>query len=93
MENRKTPSSIEYASEPLGPRVISVHALPDYQLALVFDNGEHRTFDASPLLDYPVFSPLRSEAFFRLVRVQYGTVCWPGDIDYCPDTLYQQSHG
>lgn len=91
MENRIN-DDIVVATSPLGPRVVAVHPLADYQLALTFSNGEQRTFDAKPLLDYPAFRPLRSETFFRSVRVQFGTICWPGDIDYCPDTLYQQSH-
>ena len=89
MEDRL--DEIIVGAEPLGPRVVSVRPLADYKLALTFNNGEHRTFDASPLLDVPAFRPLRSETFFNMVRVQYGTVCWPGDIDYCPDTLYAQS--
>lgn len=84
-------SDIAFGPEPLGPRVTAVQPLPDYKLALTFGNGEQRVFDAAPLLDYPAFKPLKDKAFFALVRAQYGTVCWPGDIDYCPDTLYQQS--
>lgn len=91
MENRFD-DDLVIAPAPLGPRVVAVHPLPDYQLALTFNNGEHRTFDAKPLLDYPAFRQLKSEAFFHSVRVQFGTICWPGDIDYCPDTLYLQSH-
>lgn len=91
MENR-IDDDLVIAPSPLGPRVVSVRPLADYQLALTFDNGEHKTFDAKPLLDYPAFKPLRQETFFRTVSVQFGTICWPGDIDYCPDTLYQQSH-
>ena len=78
-------------AEQLGPRVRNVTPLPGYKLHIVFSNAEERLFDAAPLLEYPAFSPLRDEAFFRLVRAEYGTVCWPGDIDYCPDTLYMQS--
>ena len=89
MENRL--DDVITAPQPLGPRVTAVRPLADYQLALTFDNGEHRTFDARPLLDYPAFAKLRSETFFRLVQVQFGTICWPGDIDYCADTLYLQS--
>lgn len=77
--------------EALGPRVRRVVPLPDYQLQLTFSNGEERLFDASALLDFPAFAPLKDKAFFNLVRADYGTVCWPGDIDYCPDTLYAQS--
>jgi hypothetical protein len=24
---------------------------------------------------------------FRRVTVEHGTVCWPGEIDLCPDTV------
>lgn len=89
MENRA--KDLVIAAEPIGPRVVSVRALDDYKLSLVFDNGEHRIFNAQKLLNYPPFAPLKNETFFRLAHVQYGTVCWPGDIDYCPDTLYRQS--
>ena len=91
MENR-IDDDLVIAPSTLGPRVVSVRPLADYQLALTFDNGEHKTFDAKPLLDYPAFKPLRQETFFRTVSVQFGTICWPGDLDYYPDTLYPQSH-
>ena len=77
--------------EALSPRVKSVVPLPDWQLRLAFNNGETRIFDAKPLLQYPAFHALRDEAFFRRVHVGFGTICWLNDIDYCPDTLYQQS--
>jgi hypothetical protein len=78
-------------AEPLGPRVKSVLPLDDYQLQLLFSNGECRKFDAKPLLDVRAFLPLRQKSFFETVRVAYGSIAWPGDIDYCPDTLYAQS--
>lgn len=90
MENRLE-EDIVYGAEPLGPRVAAVQPMNGYRVLLTFDNGEKRLFDASALLHSPAFQPLQSEAFFRLVRVMHGTICWPGDIDYCPDTLYAQS--
>lgn len=77
--------------EPLGPRVKAVAPLDGYKLLLTFDNGERRIFDAKQLLDTKVFSPLKNKFFFNLVRVEYDTIAWPEDIDYCPDTLYIQS--
>ncbi|MCL2615853.1 MAG: DUF2442 domain-containing protein [Dehalococcoidia bacterium] len=77
--------------QPLGPRVISVTPTDDYKLEIEFDNGERRIFDATQLLSMKVFAPLRSKAFFKLVRVEYGSIAWPEDLDYCPDTLYMQS--
>ncbi|MDR0884052.1 MAG: DUF2442 domain-containing protein [Oscillospiraceae bacterium] len=76
---------------PLGPRVTTVLPLKDYVLALGFNNGESRLFDAKPLLKEAVFSRLKCVPYFNLVRVAYGTIAWPGDIDYCPDCLYAQS--
>lgn len=77
--------------EPLGPRVRSVRAMPGYKLDLTFTTGERRVFDAKGLLEYPAYRRLRDEAFFLLADVAYGTVCWPGDLDCCPDRLYQES--
>ncbi len=90
MENRMD-DELVVAGEALGPRVISVHPLPDYKLSLAFNNGERRVFDVKPLLSFPAFAPLKNEMLFHAVRVQFGTICWPGNIDYCPDTLYMQS--
>ena len=79
-----------YASE-LGPRVTEVCPLKNYTLLLTFDNGEKRLFCAKALLKYKAFAPLKNTAFFNSVSVKLGTVVWPMDIDYCPDTLYSQS--
>lgn len=76
---------------PLGPRVIEVTPQANYILKLKFNNGEKRIFDVKPLLEYKVFHPLKNESFFKQVSVGYGTIVWPGDIDYCPDTLYAES--
>ena len=77
--------------EPLGPRVVEVLPTADYCLRLAFDNGEQRFFDAKPLLSLPAFKPLQNKEFFTAVKVELGTVVWPQDIDYCPDTLYNES--
>ena len=77
--------------EPLGPRVRSVRPLPGYKLDLIFTTGERRLFDAAGLLEYPAYRKLRNESLFMQANVEYGTVCWPGDVDCCPDRLYQES--
>lgn len=84
------PDSIIYG-EPLGPRVASVLPLEDYKLLLSFTNGEKRIFDAKPLLSLKPFKPLQSNQLFKAVKLAYGSVLWPNDIDYCPDTLYAES--
>lgn len=75
---------------PLGPRVIEVVPNDGYELLLTFNNGEKRKFDAHQILDMKAFAPLKNVSFFKSVKVEFGTVVWPHDIDYCPDTLYEQ---
>ena len=38
-----------------------------------------------------MFSKLKDKDFFKALKVEYGTIMWADDIDYCPDTLYEQS--
>ena len=76
---------------PLGLRVTQVRATENYKLHLTFSNGEKRLFDASKLLNLPVFERLKNVLFFQSVRIAYGSVYWNDDIDYCPDTLYVES--
>ena len=75
----------------LGPRVTAVIPAEDYMLQLTFTSGEQRMFDAKPLLEMAAFEPLTNISFFKSVKVAYGSVSWPQDIDYCPDTLYMES--
>lgn len=40
------------------------------------------------MLDGPLLAPIAAdEALFRRVRVDAGTLAWPGDIDIAPETL------
>jgi len=79
------------SGSPLGPRVVTATPIDDYMLLLAFTNGEQRVFDVKPLLEMDIFKPLVNKSFFQLVKVAYGTIVWPQDIDYCPDTLYMES--
>ena len=49
-----------------------------------------RDVDIEPLLDGPVFAPLRDRDEFRRVGVdqQTATVAWPGGADLDPDVIY-----
>ena len=71
--------------------VIAVQALPDYWLLLTFENNEQKRFDMKPYLNATVFQPLKNTGFFKLARVDYGTVTWPNEIDIAPETLYELS--
>jgi hypothetical protein len=72
----------------MNPRITTVKAHDNHTLQLTFTNGEIRCFDITPYLAYPAFEPLRQVAFFKLARVSHGTITWPKEIDFDPDTLY-----
>ena len=75
----------------MNPRVSNVSTTDDYQLSLVFTNGEKGIYDCSNLLEFGVFKELKNKHYFNQVRVIGGTVVWPHDQDICPDTLYLDS--
>ncbi len=70
---------------------ISVRPSQDFQLLLTFANGEKRRFDMRPLLAMKPWNRIAVSAVFSRVRVEYGTVVWPGEIDAAPETLYLDS--
>ncbi len=75
----------------MNPRVKYVQPEPDYLLLLTFNNGEQKLFDVKPYLLKGVFTALWDNNIFRQVKPFNGSVLWPGDVDLCPDTLYEDS--
>lgn len=69
--------------------VISVEPRENYNLLVTFDTGETKLCDFSPLLNQPVFEPLKNKAFFNTVKVGFGTAVWGEDIDIAPEYLYE----
>jgi hypothetical protein len=71
--------------------VINVEVLPDYNLVLTFENKEVRLFNMSQYMGLKPFNKLKDTPLFKLAKVEYGTVVWPGEIDIAPETLYIES--
>ena len=66
------------------------HATPlqGRTLRLTLTDGTVVERDISDVIWGPVFERLATDdAFFRRVRVRYGTVTWPGDVDIAPETM------
>ena len=63
----------------------------NFTLELWFDTGDHRIFDARPYLDRGVLKRLQDITMFKQAFVALDTVCWPGNIDIAPETLYDRS--
>lgn len=71
--------------------VTFVHARDDFHLELKFSTGELGLFDMRPYLDKGVFRRLQDLTLFKQAYVAFDTVCWPGDLDIAPETLYDRS--
>jgi hypothetical protein len=72
-------------------KVVTVKANEDFSLDLKFNDNTVRRFDARPYLDFGVFNELKDIGYFKQVRIAYGTVQWPHEQDFSPDTLYIES--
>jgi hypothetical protein len=71
--------------------VTQVRAREDFKIELIFSTGEARLFDVSPYLEKGVFKRLKDVALFKQAYVAFDTVCWPGNLDIAPETLYDAS--
>ena len=87
-------NGIAYAGTPTDEiRVRSVKPLDDMMMILTFTSGERRLYDATQLLEFPAFQPLRDERVFKSAVVEHGIVVWnDGDIDIAPETMYANSY-
>ena len=72
-------------------RVVSVEPLDNYRLRVSFDDGLTGEIDLSDTIGKGVFAALVDPAEFAKVYVgpETHTVAWPGEIDLCPDALYE----
>lgn len=74
-------------------RVVEVHAISGYRLAVKFMDGTSGEIDMSRLVmsdSAGIFAQLRDPALFTQEYVQYGAVVWPGEIDLAPDSMYNE---
>ena len=68
-------------------KIISAKPQSNYLVEVTFKNGVHGIFDMNPYMDEGVFRKLRDPELFNAVRVEYGTLVWPDEIDIAPDTV------
>jgi hypothetical protein len=62
-----------------------------YTVLLTFNDGSIRVFDFEPELRGEVMIPLKDAEYFRQFFLDCGTLCWPNDVDFCPDSLYEHA--
>lgn len=71
--------------------VKNVVPIANYNLILMFENGEKRQFDMKPFLGNGIFQELQEVSKFNAVRVCFDTIEWENKADFDPEVLYHQS--
>jgi hypothetical protein len=72
-------------------RVVAAEVCRHTLLRLAFNDATRKTVDVGPLLEGPVFEPLRDPAFFARAELDRvcGTVTWPNGADFAPEALHE----
>ncbi len=73
-------------------KVITVKALANYKVRIRFSDGTEGVIDLSDMVGKGVFSTWKDPKQFAQVFIdpETHTLAWPGGIDLCPDTLYEE---
>lgn len=72
-------------------RVTSVEVLSNWQLQVRFADGLSGLVDMSSMVHSPkagVFAALADPDLFAQVKLEYGAVAWPGELDLAPDAMH-----
>lgn len=69
-------------------RIREAKPLGNYRVQLTLTDGRVIERNLGPMLEGPIFAEIRSEERrFMELRVEGGTLVWPGSADLCPDML------
>jgi len=69
------------------PDVIDLEILSDYRIKVMLSNGKEGVFDVTPYLDRGIFKELKDYNYFRRARIEFGTITWPNEQDFSPETI------
>jgi len=74
-------------------RLRALGILPEWQLAVTFNDGTSGIVDVSALVSAPdagIFSALRDPDYFATAYLDCGAVTWPNGADLAPDAMYKE---
>ena len=95
MSIQTTPEADQAAGvTPAAPwRVKAMSILPDYRLAVTFQDGTNGIVDFSSVLtaqECGIFDALKDMACFDQARLELGVVTWPNGADMDPGWMHEQ---
>ena len=74
-------------------RLKAVSVLPDWRLAVTFNDGVTGIVDLADLVNSPdagVFEALRDPVYFAQVFLDFGAAAWPNGADLAPDAMHEE---
>ncbi len=74
-------------------RLRAISVLPQWQLAVKFNDGLTGIVDVSALVngsDAGVFEALRDPGFFARAYLDCGAITWPNGADLAPDVMHKE---
>jgi len=69
------------------PDVIDFEIMPNHRIKVKLSNGKEGIFDVTPYLDRGIFNELRDYNYFKRARIEFGTITWPNEQDFSPETI------
>jgi len=95
MSIQTTPEAVQAAGViPAAPwRVKAMSLLPDYRLAVTFQNGTNGIVDFSSVLtarECGIFEALKDKTCFDQARLELGVVTWPNGANMDPGWMHEQ---
>lgn len=70
------------------PTIKNAIAMDDYNVQVLFDNGESGTLDMQPYLEFGIFKKIKDKRLFKQLRVAFGTIEWGCGVDIDPEFVY-----
>lgn len=72
-------------------RVKQAEYVKDYKIKILFSDGITKIVDFKPFLKSTrkLIIPLIDLEYFKSFFVDEITICWPNDLDFCPEVLYE----
>jgi hypothetical protein len=69
------------------PDIVDFKILPDYKIKVTLATGATGIFNVSPYLEKGIFKELKDYRYFQRAKIEHGTIVWPNQQDFCPDTI------
>lgn len=69
------------------PDIIHFEIMADHRIRVTLSNGKSGIFDVKPYLNRGIFEELKDYDYFRRARIEFGTLTWPNEQDFSPETI------